>query len=255
MRDFKYVYGPVYSWRLGRSLGVDPLSREKKKCNFDCIYCQVGRTRGYTLSRRKFAEGKDLLGEVRAALGLGKTDYITLSGSGEPTLALNIGSVIKHLKKLKDSKVAVITNSTMLPDRKVRRELLEADTVLVKLDAFSQGSFKRINRPARGITYAAILKGIKQFRKEYGGRLCVQVMFTAENECHAGEISGKIRELGMDEVHLNTPLRPCGVKPLSRKKLADIRKHFRGMKVKTVYDKPAKKVRVISAEASGRRGR
>jgi wyosine [tRNA(Phe)-imidazoG37] synthetase (radical SAM superfamily) len=132
----KYIFGPVPSRRLGRSLGVDLVPY--KTCTFDCIYCDLGRTIRKTTSRQSYVIPEEIQGELELTLSVleKKPDYITLSGSGEPTLNTNIGEIIERIKKITSIPVAILTNSSLLSLDKVRRDLSEADVVLPSLDAW-----------------------------------------------------------------------------------------------------------------------
>jgi len=167
---FKYIYGPVPSWRLGSSLGIDPISKGRKVCSFDCIYCQIGKTGLFTNERKQFIEVKEIVAEL-VMLPVLKIDYITFSGAGEPTLAENLGEMIKAAKLIRKEPIAVITNGSLMGLDEVRKELALADFVIAKLDAYSPESLQEINRPAKGIEFGSILDGIKEFRKEYMGKL------------------------------------------------------------------------------------
>ena len=107
-KSFKYVYGPVSSWRLGCSLGIDPVSKGRKICSFDCIYCQVGKTGLLIDERHRFINCEDIIKELDSLPPL-EIDYITFSGAGEPTLASNLGEMIRGIKKIRQEKIAVIT--------------------------------------------------------------------------------------------------------------------------------------------------
>ncbi len=168
-RSFKYIYGPVYSFRLGNSLGIDLLSQGDKICSFDCIYCQQGKTRERTTKRKLYVPAEEVLAELEL-LPEAEFDYITFSGRGEPSLALNLGRLIKAIKRVRPEPVAVITNSSLLADEGVRNELISADFVIAKLDAPSQELFRVMNRPAPGISFAGVLQGIKEFKKKYRGK-------------------------------------------------------------------------------------
>ncbi|MCK5584343.1 MAG: radical SAM protein, partial [Elusimicrobiales bacterium] len=137
IKKFKYIFGPVPSWRLGSSLGVDLISGTRKTCSFDCVYCQVGRTLKLSSRREVFVKKSEILKEIKS-LPKAKIDYITFSGMGEPTLAKNLGELIKAVKKVRPEKVAVLTNSSVLNRKDVRDELMEADFVIAKLDASNQ---------------------------------------------------------------------------------------------------------------------
>jgi len=248
-KNFKYIYGPVPSWRLGRSLGIDLLSGKKKVCTFDCIYCQLGKTKGFTTKRKLYVPAEKVIEEIKR-LPDARIDYITFSGRGEPTLAANLGQTIRAVKKIRKEPVAVLTNSTLLYRKDVRKELSLADLVAVKLDADSARSLKLINRPAKGIGFSDILKGIKQFRKEFRGRLALQIVFTEKNRGIAGKIAGLAKSIQPDEIQICTPTRPSPVKALSRRAILQIKRHFRGMKVISFYEARRKKVRPISAKGT-----
>lgn len=232
----KYIYGPVSSWRLGVSLGVDIISKREKVCSFDCIYCQVGETDILTNKRQVFVSTNEVIGEVGDLKEI-KIDYITFSGRGEPTLASNLGEVIREIKKIRKDKIAVITDSSLIDREDVRKDLSLADLVMAKLDACREEIFNKINRPLKGITFDKIIKGMKIFKSGFKGRLTLQIMFIDENRSCAKELARIAREIGPDEIQLNTPLRPCGVKPLSREDLNVLRGYFKGMNVISVYDK------------------
>lgn len=237
MKKFKYIYGPVQSWRLGRSLGIDPVTGKGKSCNFNCAYCQVGKTRRFSTKRRIFVPTDKIIDEIKSLPAEVKIDYITFSGAGEPTLARNLGHIIRELKKTKSGKIAILTNFSLIYKKDVQKDLMLADFVMVKLDAHSQKLFKRINKPAKGITYNKILKGIKQFRKIYKGVLGLQIMFVKENKEYAKQISDIAKAINPDEIQLNTPTRPCPVKPLPKKDMEKIKKFFKGTNYTSVYDK------------------
>ncbi len=237
-KSFKYIYGPVSSWRLGRSLGVDLLSGKKKVCTFDCIYCQLGKTKGFTTKRKLYAPTQKVIEEIKRLPDI-HIDYITFSGCGEPTLAVNLGETIRAIKKIRKEPVAVLTNSTLLYRKDVRKELSPADLVAVKLDADSARSLKLVNRPAKDIGFSDILRGIKQFRKEFRGRLALQVMFVQKNRDIAKNIAKLAKSIQPDEIQICAPTRPSPVKALSRSALLEIKRHFRGMKVVSLYPAPA----------------
>ena len=248
-KRFKYIYGPVPSWRLGSSLGVDLLCAQEKYCSFDCIYCQLGKTTVHTARRGLYVSTKKVVEEIRR-LPKVKIDYITFSGRGEPTLALNLGKTIKEVKKLRKEAVAVLTNGTLLHMKEVRKALALADFVVVKLDADAQKMLELVNLPTRKIKFSNIIKGIKQFRKEYRGRLALQIMFVKENKETARNIASLAQHIQPDEVQINTPKRASPVKPLPRKTIFAIKRYFREMKVVSVYDAKKKKVKPISAKAT-----
>lgn len=240
-KHFKYVYGPVYSWRLGMSLGIDPVTDKHKICNFDCPYCQLGRTAKFHTGRRDFVPVEAILEEIKAFPAEG-IDHYTFSGRGEPTLARNLGKMIHAVRAATGKPVAVITNAGLMDREDVRADLALADWVLAKLDAGNQESFERVDIPASGIALERIVEGIKLFKKTFTGKLALQVMFVAENKEDAPQIARLARDIRPDEVQINTPLRPGGMRPLSKKQLQGIKAHFKGLPVVSVYEAETKKV-------------
>lgn len=249
---YKYIYGPVYSWRMGTSLGIDPVTANGKICNFDCIYCQLGRTAKFYTQREEFVSVDAIMAEIDALPPM-HIDYYTFSGRGEPTLARNLGKMIRALRARGKGKVAVITNAALIDQRDVRRDLALADFVLVKLDACDQETLAQVDVPAARIDFKKIIKGIKAFRKEFSGKLALQVMFIKQNKHHAAAIAEIARDINPDEVQINTPLRPCAVKPLDRKEIAGIKKHFKGLKTVSVYDAERKNIRPMDDKETIRR--
>lgn len=251
INPFQYVFGPVQSWRLGRSLGIDPLSLTEKICNMDCVYCQLGKTARLTNERRVFVPTQDIVDEV-ARIPLHFVDYITFAGRGEPTLAANLGDMIRGIKAIRHERVAVLTNSSLMHLPQVRADLMAADFVLAKLDAGSQSSFETVDQ-GLGLDLAQVLRGIRDFRAAYKGKLALQVMLVEQNIEHSKEIAQAARLLGADEVQLDTPLRPCGAKPLERQRMEWARKFFQDMPVVSVYDAPLKESTPMDAKATQRR--
>jgi len=249
----KHIYGPVASWRLKRSLGIDLISRSKK-CTFDCNYCQLGRTKKHYTKRRVFVPTKEIISEFEKLPRLRvRVQSITFSGLGEPTLAKNLGGVISELKKRTKIKVTVLTNASLMNEKHVRDDLALADMVIAKLDAHNEKTFDLINKPARGITFRKTLAGIKKFNKEHPGKLALQVMFVPQNKEHARDISLLAKKIRPIEVQINTPLRPCSprsrrdiAKPISPDELHKIKKMFKPLKTYCVYDVKRPKVRPIS---------
>lgn len=246
------VYGPVLSWRLGRSLGIDLLSTEGKTCSFDCIYCQLGTTLYPLAERREFVSLNQVKTELKAVSGI-EADYATFSGVGEPTLASNLGQAISMVKLILHLPVAVLTNSSLMPREDVRRDLAEADVVVAKVDAPEEELFRRVNRPFGGYSLDEILQGIKLFRKNYHGKLAIQIMFVELNKRYAREMAEIATGFSPDEVQLNTPLRPCGVEPLSPPEMAAIKEDFAGFDVVEVYEAAAPEVVPVNAIETLRR--
>ncbi len=230
------IYGPVPSWRLGRSLGVDLLSTPGKTCSFDCVYCQLGRTVHSVAERKEFVPIPSLVLELGRVRGI-SADYATFSGVGEPTLASNLGQAIKLVKPVLGLPVAVLTNSSLMPREDARQELAQADVVVAKLDAPNEELFRAINKPAVGYSLDEILQGIRCFRSEFSGKFALQMMFIEANKGYAHEMSRVAERLSPDEIQLNTPLRPCPVKPLPPEDISAIRGAFSKFEnVVTVYE-------------------
>ena len=208
----KHVFGPVPSRRLGRSLGIDPVPL--KSCNFSCVYCQLGRTRPLTNRRRAFFSVSDILAEVATTLDRNKSssiDWITFVGSGETTLFSRLGSLIRFVKSMSKLPVAVITNGSLLYLPEVRGELAAADAVLPSLDAGTESLCARINRPHPDFSFDQNVAGLIEFRKQYTGRLWVEVMLLREvNDSPDAlwDIASVLDRIKPDEIHISTPTRP-----------------------------------------------
>jgi wyosine [tRNA(Phe)-imidazoG37] synthetase (radical SAM superfamily) len=239
------VYGPVPSWRLGRSLGIDLLPGRVKTCCFDCVYCQLGTTGQYRVERATFVSLDDLgreLSSIKAVVA----DVVTFSGTGEPTLAKNLGPAIELARRELGLPVVVLTNSALISREDVRQDLAKADIVVAKLDASDEKLFRAVNRPANGLSLADVVDGLRRFRSRWKGKLALQMMFVAGNKDAAGEMAVIARELAADEVQLNTPLRPCAVSPLPEEELTAVRDHFRDADgVITVHDHPPPDVKPL----------
>jgi wyosine [tRNA(Phe)-imidazoG37] synthetase (radical SAM superfamily) len=170
-----YIFGPVPSRRLGLSLGVDPLA--SKSCNLNCVYCELGRSFKLTSERKLFVETDFIITELKQFFEKGGiTDYVTISGSGEPTLALNLGELITEIKKITDKPLAVITNGVLLTDPQVRLELMNADVVMPSMDAFTPATYIKVNRPHGSIKMEKVIEGLRAFASEYKGRIWLEIM-------------------------------------------------------------------------------
>lgn len=252
-RRYRHVYGPVFSWRLGRSLGIDPVYTGRGKvCPFDCSYCQAGRARALTGKREIFIPTDEILKEIKSLPPV-KIDYITFSGAGEPTLAENLGEIIKKVRKIRKAKIAVLTNSALLGLPGVRNDLSLADFVAVKLDAHSDGIFHKINAPKKQLKLKNVIKWIRKFKARYKGRLALQIMFTPQNKKYARELAKITRSIDPDEVHINTPQRLCRVKALPKKEMEKIKGFFKGMNTKCVYGAKRKKTGSLKISGALRR--
>jgi len=226
----KYIFGPVPSRRLGRSLGVDLVPY--KTCTFDCIYCDLGRTTHKTVSRQSYVPPEEIQGELELYLSVldKKPDYITLSGSGEPTLNTKIGEIIQRIKQITSTPIAVLTNSSLLSLDEVRRDLSGADVVLPSLDAITPTLFEYINRPHQSLKIEEIVSGLIQFRKEYRGQIWLEILFCRGVNDGKDEIENLkevIERMEPDRVQLNTPVRPPAedfAYPLTTTQLEEVRK-------------------------------
>jgi wyosine [tRNA(Phe)-imidazoG37] synthetase (radical SAM superfamily) len=228
----KYIFGPVPSRRLGRSLGVDLVPY--KTCTFDCIYCDVGRTTHKTISRQSFVSSEEIQRGLESILSIldKKPDYVTLSGSGEPTLNNNIGEIIRKMKEVTSIPMAVLTNGSLLTMDEVQKDLLEADVVLPSLDAITPAFFEYINRPHQSLKIDEIILGLIQFRKQYRGQIWLEVLFCRgvnDGEEEVEKLKGVIDQIEPDRIQLNTPVRPPAEDfafPLTFKQLEAIKQRF-----------------------------
>lgn len=209
-KEFKYLYGPVPSRRLGWSLGVDivPL----KVCTLDCIYCQLGKTSRRTVERSEYVSADAVLAELTEKIEAGlQADYITIAGSGEPTLNSQLGKLLDALKKTTDIPLAVLTNGTLFFRDDVRDDCAKADVVLPSLDAGDEETFRRINRPHGDISIEKLVAGLAAFRNEFSGLIWLEVFLVAglnTNTQHIAAIKALIERIAPDKIHLNTAVRP-----------------------------------------------
>jgi wyosine [tRNA(Phe)-imidazoG37] synthetase (radical SAM superfamily) len=239
IKKLKYIYGPVPSWRLGRSLGVDLLSQPLKVCNFDCIYCQLGKT-GYCPEKRtEFVPSTEVIKEISKIPEI-DIDYITISGRGEATLTTNIRETVEGIRKIRKNKITIITNAALIGDEEVREDLMLFDFVVAKIDACNQKLLEVINRPLGKIKLEEIIDGFCKFRKEYQGKLAIQTMLIEQNVECISSFAEIYRRIMPDEIQLNTPLRPSPVKPLGKdemdKPTQKLRKLLPDIPIKMVYD-------------------
>jgi wyosine [tRNA(Phe)-imidazoG37] synthetase (radical SAM superfamily) len=204
--DASCIYGPVKSWRLGWSLGVD-LLLHSSICSFNCVYCQLGDIQVKTDERRVYVPTEQVERDVRKS-DWEKADVVTISGNGEPTLASNLGEVLVFLKEYTGKPTTVLTNATLLHRADVRADLQHATHVACKIDAASDVVLQRMNRPVPGITLERILQGIRQLRECYTGKLSLQCMFMPTNREDFQALAKLVGSLDVDEIQLNTPKRP-----------------------------------------------
>ena len=229
----RYVFGPVPSRRLGNSLGVDLVAF--KACTFDCVYCQLGRTTEQTTERRSFVPADQVVAEVREVLASETgVDYVTLSGSGEPTLSVDLGRVIRAVKGFTTVPVAVLTNGSLLWRQDVRDDLAEADLVIPSMDAATEAVFERVNRPA-GLDAATVARGIRDFSLGYSGQVWLEVMIVAglnDTEAEARAIVRALEGARIDKVQLNTVVRApaeASARPVAVERLEELSGTFAGL--------------------------
>jgi wyosine [tRNA(Phe)-imidazoG37] synthetase (radical SAM superfamily) len=207
---YRYLFGPVHSRRLGLSLGIDLVPM--KTCTYSCIFCQLGRTMRQTITRKEYVPAAEVINELTEYLEHGgEADYLSFSGSGEPTLHSKLGLMIAQAKQISRIPVAVLTCGSLLFDARVRNELALADVVLPSLNAISPDTFRAINRPHGKLPIAWIIKGLTKFRGEYKGQLWLEIMLVKGMNDQPEEIAAlrqTIADIKPDKVHLNTVVRP-----------------------------------------------
>lgn len=251
---FRFVYGPVPSRRLGRSLGVDLVAF--KTCTYDCIYCQLGRTTNRTTRRAEYVDTARVLAEVKAKLSLAPPpDFVSLAGSGEPTLHSGIGEVIDGIKHLTQTPVAVLTNGSLLWKKEVRRALRKADLVMPSLDAGDRGMFQRVNRPHPKIGFEKMVAGLAEFTRGFPGQVWLEVLlvegFTG-NALQADRIAALAERIHPARLQINTVTRPPGegfARPVPRDRLERLARRFPGSVDLIAEAPPAGRLAVRAAAA------
>lgn len=225
-----YIFGPVQSRRLGRSLGIDLFP--KKICNLDCVYCEVGPTVSPVNRRAAYSPVRLICGEIDGWCAdperVAAVDVFTVTAKGEPTLHSGLGDILRHLKDTVDKPVAVLTNGTTLTDEGVRQALMAADIVVPSLDAARPESFVRVDRPAEGLDPAAIIDGLALFSRTFPGRIWLEILLVRDMNDAPEDIAALVTALGrmrLDRIQLNTVVRPpaeARACPLSRERLTAI---------------------------------
>lgn len=203
----KYIYGPIPSRRLGRSLGVSPIP--VKTCNYSCIYCQLGRTKHLSTKREEYFPLSEILNEF-ANVHEVEYDVVTICGEGEPTLYSELGTLICEIKKRTVKPVAIITNGSLFDDEQVRKDVAYADIVLPSLDGYDEASFHKINRGLRKINFNKIYEGLKQFSKSYQGKLWLEIMMIKGINDHDEAIQKYqelLKDIKYDRIYINSPVR------------------------------------------------
>lgn len=227
----KFLFGPVPSRRLGRSLGIDIVSH--KSCGFDCIYCELGSTTNKTVMRQRFVDPGDVLKEVHEYLRHApQLDYVTFSGSGEPTLSTDIGLLVKEIKLHYTYPIAVLTNSSLLGRADVQEDLRQIDVVIASLDAGTEEVLERINQPHPSVRLQDIIDGLIAFREQFSGQLWLEILFCKDvNDSpeHVKALAGIATRIRPHKVQLGTVFRPPAdptVTPVSTEFLHEIAPQF-----------------------------
>jgi len=244
---YKYLFGPVPSRRLGMSLGVDLVPR--KVCSLDCVYCEVGATTKLTLERKEYILYDKVTKELEHYFSTSpEPDYITFSGSGEPTLNSRIGDVLEFIKRKKPHiPIAVLTNGTLFHDRKVRRELLNAAVVLPSLDAALDSSFQKINKPASQLKIDAYIQGLEDFRNEYHGEIWLEVLIIPgynDSKENLSALKKAFKRIKPNRIQLNTLDRPgtiADIRAASRQELQRIMGYWNMKNVEIIAAAPERK--------------
>ncbi len=209
-KTYKHLFGPVPSRRLGRSLGVD--LTPFKTCTLDCIFCQLGRTTNKTIQRAEYVPIADVESEFEAWVKEGgKADYITLAGSGEPTLHTRFGDILQFIRARTDIPTALLSNGTLFWMPEVREAAKRADLVKVSLSAWDQRSFEHVNRPHSDLDLRKMMEGYRAFRAGFQGKLWIEVFLIPGVNSVRGDvekIAALVDAIGPDEIHLNTAVRP-----------------------------------------------
>ncbi len=214
-----YIYGPVVSWRTGTSLGIDPIGPEST-CSFNCSYCQLGKIQNITRERKVYVPTEDIMKDLDSAyqqndFNVNDLDVITFAGSGEPTLAANLGEIAVEIKKWLNEKnlkipLSILTNATTLNDKNVISALNYFDLISLKLDAVDEISLKSINQAEASLSIEGIKSGIKNLKSVSGSNLQLQIMFLpkfAKDESYLLKMAETIAELGIRKIQINTPNR------------------------------------------------
>lgn len=241
-----YIYGPINSRRLGKSLGIDIIGQTgRKNCNFNCIYCECGEEETISSKRMEFVPFENVIKELKEKIRNNiDIDYITFSGAGEPTLNIELGKYIKAIKDICDIKICVITNSSVIYDEKVRRELLDADVVMPSLDAISESTFNLINKPHKDINIDDICDGLLKFSKEYTNKILLEIFLIEginDSESELSKFCDFINIMKPTEVFLNS-LDRCApvkwVKKMDGYRINEIKnyfeKHISNIKINTI---------------------
>ncbi len=236
MKNYKYIYGPVPSRRMGSSLGISPIP--EKTCNYSCVYCQLGRTNHLTNKREEFFPINDILMELKDYCLEGQDfDVVSIVGEGEPTLYSKLGELIVGIKNTINKPIAVITNGALLYDENLRKELMNADMVLPSVDAYNEEIYKKVDRPYGKLHFKEISNGLIEFSKEFKGQLYIEIMlvdgFNSSDEDILG-FKNYLDKINYDKVYINTPVRPpaeAGIKAVNHERISYAVKELNGISI------------------------
>ena len=253
----KYIFGPVYSRRLGRSLGVNNVPN--KTCTYSCIYCQLGRTSNFTVERKCFYDWRGIASEIVGFVveNRNSVDYVTFVPDGEPTLDACLGRTIEFVKRETGVRVAVLTNASLLWMESVRGDLETADLVSVKVDSVRGDVWRKINRPHPSLRLDRVLEGIKEFTVGYKGVLISETMLVQDVNTSRGEYRDTalfLKELGLSKAYISTPIRPPAesfVKPPTERDLIEAYEEFKevlGAERVELLNMPEPPLRMISGD-------
>jgi len=245
--EYKYIFGPVPSRRLGISLGIDLIPF--KTCSLNCVYCECGATTNLTIKRQEYVPLDKIFEELDDFLKREpELDFITFSGSGEPTLHNGIGEVIKFIKtKYSQYKIAVLTNGTLLSESNVRNAIINADLIMPSLDAVTQSVFKRLNRPFPGLNIQEIIYGLIKTRMEFSGQIYLEVFIVPglnDTDSELTFLKKALTEINSDKIQLNTLDRPgtsAWVRPSIKEELERIANFFKPLPVEIIANFQSRK--------------
>ena len=232
IKEYRYLFGPVPSRRLGVSLGLD--LAPPKTCTLDCLYCEVGRTTNKTVDRFNFRQSEDILSELADFLSRSaqKLDYVTLAGSGEPTLNTQLPLVVEGIRKLTPAPVALLTNGSLFFRDEVRAAVRDIDLIIPSLDCVDESSFQAVNRPHPSLRLPRIIEGLKTLRREHAGPIWLEVLLVKglnDQPAHLERLRRVLNDLRPDRIQLNTVVRPPAypkAAPLSPEELESIREYL-----------------------------
>jgi len=235
--NYKYLKGPVFSRRLGKSLGINIIM--DKSCSFDCVYCEVGKTSDLTLIRQEYTPTHLIIKELDDFLNKKpELDYITFSSTGEPTLHSKINEIINFIKeKYSDYNIALLTNSSLLWKNSVRKDIINVDLIVPSLDAVSSEIFQKINKPNSNLEIDKIINGLIKLKKEFKGEIWLEIFIIPglnDQSKELNKFANLVKNLRPDKVQINSLDRPGTenwVKTLSKTRKKEIKSYFGNLKI------------------------